>query len=321
MEKQEEDDVRMMREVVAMANTLEKDIQLTMDVPSTNSDGKLPVLDLKMWVEEREGEKGERYAEIMHEYYEKEMVSKRVIGKDSALSEKVKCTTLAQEVIRMLRNTSESIREERKKEQLTNLAVKLKNSGYNERSRREILLSGIRGFERIMEDVKKGRRSLNRSRRENMEVRMLKKYGAKSRWFKGGRKKMERESRNLGKGKLEGRGGNRYEEIEAVLFVPATPGGVLTKRLQEADDREREGTREKKVKFVELGGDSIKSKLSRNNPWSRQNCGRGDCFSCTSGEKHWGECKREGVVYTIRCLKCKGKGVVAEYWGETARTA
>ena len=61
IEKAEEDDIRMMREVVAMANTLERDIQLTMDVPSTNSDGKLPVLDLKMWIEEREGERGEKY--------------------------------------------------------------------------------------------------------------------------------------------------------------------------------------------------------------------------------------------------------------------
>ena len=43
--KDEQHDIRMMREVVAMANTIEKDIQLTMDVPSINGDKKLPVLD------------------------------------------------------------------------------------------------------------------------------------------------------------------------------------------------------------------------------------------------------------------------------------
>ena len=60
-----------------------------MDVLSINADKKLPVLDLKMWTEERVGEKGESYQEIVYEYYEKEMVSKRVIDKNSALPERV----------------------------------------------------------------------------------------------------------------------------------------------------------------------------------------------------------------------------------------
>ena len=58
MLKKEESDLRMMREVVAMANTKERDIQLTMDVPSINKEGKFPVLDLKMWIEERRGTNG-----------------------------------------------------------------------------------------------------------------------------------------------------------------------------------------------------------------------------------------------------------------------
>ena len=41
------------------------------------------------------------------------------------------------------------------------------------------------------------------------------------------------------------------EEVEAVMFVPATPGGELTRILQTTDDRAREGTGDKKVKFVE----------------------------------------------------------------------
>ena len=209
MEKGEEDDLRMMREVVAMGNTLEKDIQLTMDIPSANKDKKLPVLDLKMWIEAREGEGGEKYEEVMYEFYEKSMVSQRVIGKSSALPERVKCTTLAQEVIRILRNTSERIRKERREGQLTNFAVKLKNSGYNERSRKEIILAGIKGFERIEEEVKKGRRSMNRDRKENMEVRMLKKYGAKTRWYKGGGKNRigEKGKGKIGKGKNTEKGG------------------------------------------------------------------------------------------------------------------
>ena len=52
------------------------------------------------------------------------------------------------------------------------------------KSRKEILLAGLKGFERLVELEKKGRRSVNRSRRENYETRMLKKYGAKKNWFK-----------------------------------------------------------------------------------------------------------------------------------------
>ena len=63
-----------------------------------------------------------------------------------------------------------------------------------------------------------------------------------------------------------------------------------------------------------------KNKLCSNNAWSKTNCEREDCIICTSGEKQWGDCRKEGVVYTIKCLKCKGEGVLAEYWGETAQT-
>ena len=38
-------------------------------------------------------------------------------------------------------------------------------------------------------------------------------------------------------------------------------------------------------------------------------------------EQGGGECRQEGVVYQITCLRCKGEGTLAEYWGETARTA
>ena len=41
----------------------------------------------------------------MHEYYEKVMVAPRVIGRESALRERVKRETLTQEIIRMQRNT------------------------------------------------------------------------------------------------------------------------------------------------------------------------------------------------------------------------
>ena len=176
----------------------------------------------------------------------------------------------------------------------------------------------------MVELEKKGRRSVNRNRRENYETRMLKKYGAKKNWFKG-RKNEGGEEQSYSKRRKEGEKEKREGsdvEVEAVMFVPATPGGELTRLLQEADDRAREGTRQGKVKFVERGGGTVKDMLCRNNPWEKMRCGREKCMSCPgSKEGGGGECRQENVVYRITCLKCKGTGVLAEYWGETARTA
>ena len=179
-EKGEETDKRMMREILKMANTIEPDIEVTADIPSENEEGKLPVLDLKMWVEQIEGEGGESYPELRHEYYEKGMVAPRVIDQKSALSERIKRTTLTQEVIRIRKNTSSSIRDGKKGEQMTRLSWKMWRSGYNEKSRREIIIAGLKGFQRLVDLEEKGIRSLNRSRRENWAARRLKKFRARN---------------------------------------------------------------------------------------------------------------------------------------------
>ena len=66
--------------------------------------------------------------------------------------------------------------------------------------------------------------------------------------------------------------------------------------LQEGDDREREGTTQRRVKFVERGGVTVKDLLCRNNPWGKVKCGQEYCIVC-SFSKEEGECRQEGVVY------------------------
>ena len=93
--------------------------------------------------------------------------------------------------------------------------------------------------------------------------------------------------------------------------------------MQECDDRYREGTKEKKFKFVERGGTSLLNLLCRNNPWANRSCEREECLVCMSNEEgKGGSCEKESVVYCIDCKRCKEEeGKIAEYWGETARTA
>ena len=54
-DKNEPDDARCMREVRLMSNTIRRDIQMEEDVGSRHEDGKLPILDFKMWQVKHEG--------------------------------------------------------------------------------------------------------------------------------------------------------------------------------------------------------------------------------------------------------------------------
>ena len=68
-------DKRTMLLFMAVGNSIHPSIQLEVDYPSQHGDGKLPVLDLKMWVEENEKNREQRgYQVVMHEFYAKESV-------------------------------------------------------------------------------------------------------------------------------------------------------------------------------------------------------------------------------------------------------
>ena len=101
------------------------------------------------------------------------MVSSKMIMKASALPEKVKRQSLSQEVIRRMKNTSEKIRERKRPELMTEMCYKLWHSGYSKKERRDIVLTGLRGFRRLEELERKGVRSLNRSRKEDYRRRQL----------------------------------------------------------------------------------------------------------------------------------------------------
>ena len=69
-------DLRTMREVVKMGNTIDPMVQLTGDCPSNNNSGKMPVLDLQIWTE------GEQ---VLYEHYRKPMANKLLMLEMSAL--------------------------------------------------------------------------------------------------------------------------------------------------------------------------------------------------------------------------------------------
>ena len=110
-------------------------------------------------------------------------------------------------------------------------------------------------------------------------------------------------------------------EIEATMFVPHTPGEELRKRLQAKEDELSKMFGRPRVKIIERVGTSLESILCSKNPWSQEMCGRKDCHVCKEGSKSLGQCRKEGVIYSLTCQVCARKGVRKKYWGETGRSS
>ena len=65
-----------------IANSIHDMIEFTVDVPSNYADGKMPVLDMKVWLND--------ISEIDFMFYEKSTKAQVVIGKDSALPRNIR---------------------------------------------------------------------------------------------------------------------------------------------------------------------------------------------------------------------------------------
>ena len=89
-----EEDKRTMLVLQDIANTVDPNLSFTVDCPSDNPDGRLPILDLKFWVEGS--------SRIRHTFYKKPMAPERTIMARSALSRRIKRDTLFSEGMRRL---------------------------------------------------------------------------------------------------------------------------------------------------------------------------------------------------------------------------
>ena len=75
-------------------NKIHTSIQLEEDCPANYADNKVPILDIKVWVNED--------GKIRHEYYSKSVSSKSVIDARSAMPREDKRTVLTQDLLRII---------------------------------------------------------------------------------------------------------------------------------------------------------------------------------------------------------------------------
>ena len=92
------DDERTAEFLTEVANSIHPSITVKSDFPSKNPDMKMPLLDLKVWVDAEE--------RVKFTFYSKEMASKYFIPYKSAHSQSMKKRMLANEGLRRLLNMS-----------------------------------------------------------------------------------------------------------------------------------------------------------------------------------------------------------------------
>ena len=143
--------------------------------------GVLPTLDLIIWVN--------THNKVLFSFYEKEMVSPMVLHKRSAMPESVRRATLNQEMVRRMVNTSEMVDMEKRLEVVDNYAQKLINSEYSMKEARDIIIGGLKGYERLLslsKDVDNPRwKPLHMSGKWNARNRRIAKLKTKNNWFRG----------------------------------------------------------------------------------------------------------------------------------------
>jgi len=132
---------------------------------------------------------------------------------DSALNWKQKRTILTQEALRRLKNTSLELGHEVQCDNLSDFMLKLKDSGYCEKFRSEIIFSAKKAFDIIVENDQNGSRPIHRTREQMLSDKGARKSSGYNWWKKGDNE-------------------NKYTTI---LYVPPTPNGELMKMLMKRE--------------------------------------------------------------------------------------
>ena len=281
--KREADESTTIERIKEVGNGIHGSIQLEADYPSKYEDNKVPILDLKVWVNEENN--------VVHEYYMKPVSSKSVINSRSAMPLKDRRTVVTQEILRIVLRCSPLLPWETTKAHVEDYMLRLQFSGYDERFRIEVLDSAAKAYKRISMKVARGERPLYRRKEWKQKERAKDKRRKKENWFNKNKKSKE-------------------DEYKSVLFVQPTEKSAL-KRIYE----QVIGKSECKVKVVERAGVNVKSKLQKSYPFKRDKCGS-KCFVCMSEGK--GNCKRCNVNYEISCVR---PGCNYVYVGESGRNA
>ena len=184
---------------------------------------------------------------------------------------------------------------------LDNFMQLLKNSGYDEKFRAEILNSGLKGFNKIVKAEQDGVRPVYRPKDWNETSRWLAKRRKKNNWL-----------------------GPFWK---SAIFVPPTPGSELKKQMQAKEEEMRAGGREGyPIKIIETAGKTLEQTLVNTDPFDGNKCTDEKCEP-NKNPANKINCRRNCVCYRVTCLLCLGAGRPSDvthlecacYYGQSAK--
>ena len=150
-----------------------------------------------------------------------------------------------------------------------------KNSGWNLREARELVISGYAGWIRKRRRRRENGEDLYRSAAASLPARVKSKLTGKETWFKQKKRRIQDEFDQGGekrmnkKRKMTKESEEKEERVVGVMFVPYTVEGELARRLREAEKElgKQTGVR---LKIVERSGNSLVDLLHQADPWQGQ---------------------------------------------------
>ena len=119
-----------------------------MDTPEKHMDARMPVLDLKVWINNQ----GET-PRVSHTFFKKPVASQYVILKRSAVASKVKRTTLFQEAMRRLQHISPDCPWEESAKHLSDFANAMRISGYSHTERLQTIQGAVAQHRKMLKQV------------------------------------------------------------------------------------------------------------------------------------------------------------------------
>ena len=283
MHIEEEDDARIARVLLDIANNVMPCIKMEAEWPTKTEKKKLPILDMEVWMKE---------GAILYSHYEKPMSCRSVLNSQSAHSATCKRGVHTQEMVRRMLNCSRNLNWERDTVPFLNDYMRrMMEAGYKESYRKAILTNALSIYHKKIEDDEEGKRPLFRDKNWKKEERKREKERKKKNWA-------------TKKGHI------------APIFVPATPGGELARKMRQIAEKEAKGGIH--FNITEIGGRTMKSELQKSNPTANPGCEKTDCLACVDKRGEGGKCHKSNINYEIVCMDCpEDKRPV--YIGETAR--
>ena len=123
------------------------------DTPSRNANKKMPILDMKVWLDNNTGN-------ILFQHYEKPTASKNILHANSAPPITCRDSVHTQEILRRILNCSTELDWSKDiAPVLSDYIGRMMRSGYSQKYRVEALNRALRIYDKMREEDNDGRRS------------------------------------------------------------------------------------------------------------------------------------------------------------------